>query len=324
MFFKLFFLVCTFSLVADVENSLIPLIENYETCKNLPIEKYSKNQFLEIKEALLQKKDKIRLVSYNLLFDLYDHNLPEIHRWPTRKNRVLASIKQMQPDLMGVQELYPNQLKDLLVDLEKDYIFVAKPCRDGELNGIFFKKKRFELLDQKVFYMTDTPEVPSSETLTMVLLKDRLTKKSFALFNTHLAFSKIDKREFQVRFIAKTLAPLTFPLLLTGDLNTFSNRLDLEKLPAHDGDYLHRIFSEAGLKDARELSLLGHLGPISTFTNLDSGTTGFQGQGTPGIFLDHIYVSKGITVLIHAVEPSKVDGNFPSDHMPILIDFYLQ
>ena len=49
----------------------------------------------------------------------------------------------------------------------------------------------------------------------------------------------------------------------------------------------------------------------------------FKGTGTPGIILDYIYVSKKITVLTHAVELGTVDGHFPSDHMPVLIDFLI-
>ena len=66
---------------------------------------------------------------------------------------------------------------------------------------------------------------------------------------------------------------------------------------------------------------MGHLGPIVTFTNSPENGVPFKGTGTPGIFLDHILVSKGLSVLIHAVQPGTVGGYFPSDHMPVLIDF---
>lgn len=108
-----------------------------------------------------------------------------------------------------------------------------------------------------------------------------------------------------------------------GDLNTFPNRIDLDRLPFLDGDYIHRILTQTILHDARDVSLLGHLGPISTFTNNPPDIQKFQGTGTPGVFLDHIYVSKEITVLIHATQPVTVGGGYPSDHMPVFIDFTL-
>lgn len=318
-------LLCSFGLIA-VENSIIPLIEKVEIIENLPVAKYSKNQYQEIVSHLNQKDEKIRLVTYNVLFNRYDHNLDEVNRWPNRLPRIVKLIEEMQPDIMGVQELYTNQSEELLPCIEQTYAFFSRACEDGELNGIFYRKDRFEVIDSKIWYMTATPNVPSSETLTLLQLKDLKTCKVIAVFNTHLAFSKIDKRDFQVRFIAEKIESFAeqMPVILTGDLNTFPNRLDLEKLPFYDGDYINRLLTAGSLKDARNVSILGHLGPISTFSNAEDGIAPFKGTGTPGVFLDHIYVSEGINVLIHAVQPGTVDGHFPSDHLPVLIDLTIR
>jgi endonuclease/exonuclease/phosphatase family metal-dependent hydrolase len=63
---------------------------------------------------------------------------------------------------------------------------------------------------------------------------------------------------------------------------------------------------------------------MSTFTNEGQDPAAFKGVGTPGVFLDHIFVTKDLTVLVHAVQPVKVDGCFPSDHMPIVVDLIVQ
>lgn len=310
-----------------VENSVIPLVEKFERIENLTPQKYSQNQYLEICSVLNQREERLRLATYNVLFNLYDHNLEEINRWPQRLPRIVELINEMQPDIMGVQELYPDQLADLLPHLEHTFAFYAKACKDGELNGFFYRKERFEVVDSQIWYMTSTPEIPSSETLTMLQLKDLKTGKCFAIFNTHLAFSKINKREFQAQFIAKKISVYAkqMPVILTGDMNTFPQRLDLEKLPFYDGDYIQRIFTKKNLQEAREVSILGHLGPISTFSNADNNDgTPFKGTGTPGVFLDHIYVSDGVQVIMHAVQPGTVEGHFPSDHLPVLIDFILE
>lgn len=303
----------------------MPQIEKVENINNLPSHKYSKNQWLEIASALERKEECIRLVTYNVLFNLYDDKLEECNRWPQRLPRIIELIDEMQPDVIGVQELYPDQLQDILPYMEKSYVFYARACKDGELNGIFYNKDRFELINSNVWYMTATPKVPSSETLTMVQLKDRKTGKSVAIFNTHLAFAKVDKRDFQARFIVERMGEYAkrMPVILTGDMNTFPHRLDLNKLPFYDGDYIHRIFTSKHLQDAKNVSILGHLGPISTFSNAPDDVMAFKGTGTPGVFLDHIYVSKGITVMIHAVQAGKVNGYFPSDHLPVLIDFII-
>lgn len=112
------------------------------------------------------------------------------------------------------------------------------------------------------------------------------------------------------------------PVVFMGDLNTFPNRPDMS-FPALDGDYVDQILTKKTLHDSLHVSVGGHVGPISTFTNKDPDVIPFQGTGTPGVFLDHIYVSKEITVLMHAVQPGTVDGHFPSDHMPVVVDCVL-
>lgn len=324
-YFLVFFILVNHFYGFSVENSIIPLMEKYETIENLASEKYSKKQLSEIQDYLKQKDNRIRLVTYNMLFNLYDHKLEEQHRWPNRMPRLVEMIKEMQADVIGVQELYHDQVKELLPFMTDEYEFFAKACEDGELNGIFYRKDRFEVIASKVTYMTLTPETPSSETLTMLHLRDKKTGQEFAIFNTHLAFSNIEKREFQARFVADHLEPYIkhMPVIFTGDLNTFPNRPELNRLPFYDGDYIHRILTKNSLRDAKEMSLLGHLGPIATFTNSSNDVLPFQGIGTPGIFLDHIYVSQGLTVLLHAVQPGTVGGEFPSDHMPVIMDFLL-
>jgi endonuclease/exonuclease/phosphatase family metal-dependent hydrolase len=320
------FLFCV-SQVESVENSIVPIVAKYETLENIPKAKYSPNQYAEISSALQHKPECLRVATYNVLFNIYDHNLEEANRWPQRLPRIAELLDEMAPDVLCVQELYPDQMGDLLQYIGQDYAFYSRPCEDNELNGIFYKKERFEVIDSHVWYMTTTPEVPSSETLTMVQLKDRRTGKSVAVFNTHLAFSKIDKRDFQARFIAEHIKAYAhgLPYVLTGDLNTFPNRLDIGNLPFYDGDYVHRQLIQGGLADARDVSILGHLGPLSTFTNASQDDPRpFQGTGTPGILLDHIYVSQGVQVLMHAVQPGTVEGHYPSDHLPIFIDFYLE
>src|SRR6185437_3441462 len=130
-----------------------------------------------------------------------------------------------------------------------------------------------ELIDSKVWHMTATSEKPTSGTLTMVMLKDLITGKTIAAFNTHLAFSNINMRDAESRFIAEQIEPYAkqMPVVLTGDLNTFSQRLDMPLLPAFDGDYVQRTLTKGSLKNSQDVSILGHLGPISTFTNAPEG-----------------------------------------------------
>lgn len=305
-------LLTTFS-AEGVENSIIPVIENFESIENLPSTKLTKNQLSEISDALEKKAEKIRLVTYNMLFNLYDHHLDEENRWPNRLPRIVELINEMKPDIINTQELYPSQVEDIVSLIGKDFsFFPGQKDDDGESYGIFYRTDRFELISSQIDYP-----------LSMVQLKDLKTDKIIQICNTHMPLSNIEKRESNAHKIVQITESFAkeMAVIFTGDLNTFPGRLDLENLPFYDGDYIHRILSKGALKNSKEQSLLGHFGPISTFTNNQTSVQPFQGTGTPGIILDHIYVSEKVTVLTHAVEHGTVDGHFPSDHMPVLIDF---
>lgn len=304
------------NLAFAVENSTISVMEKFECIENIPTYKFSKNQWSEIVDALEKKEEKIRLVTYNMLFNLYDHHLDEENRWPNRLPRIVELIQEIQPDIICTQELYPPQAHDLSNRLENDFAFFeGQKDADGESYGIFYRKERFELLSSQV----KTP-------VSIVQLKDLKTGKIFSVFNTHLSFANIEKREMQAREIVQIIAPVAerMAVIFAGDLNTFSHRMDLDLLPFYDGDYIHRILSQGSLKNSQERSLIGHFGPISTFTNRDPNIKPFEGIGTPGVILDYIYTSEQVTVLSHATERGTVNGHFPSDHLPVLIDFLIQ
>lgn len=312
---------CTF--IETVENSIVSAIEESEVLERLPEHKYSKNQFSQIAAALKHKEERLRIVSFNMLANDADHKREEINRWPQRLLRIVEIIEEIAPDVIGAQELYQTQLEELFPYISPTFGFYGEPRQDGELNGVFYRKSRFELVKGRVW---DIPQTgPIGNNLTMLQLRDLLTGQLFAIFNIHLAFGA-NEREEEVRFIIQQILPIAqrMPVMLTGDLNTFPNRLDLERLPFYDGDYIHRLLTKNIFKDSSEVSLLGHLGPISTFTNAPGDGIPFQGKGTPGVLLDRIYVSKGMMVLIHAVQSGKVNGHFPSDHMPVIIDILIR
>ena len=301
--------------IGSIQNSIIPTIEYFESIENLPSQKFTKKQLEEINKALDKKEEKIRLVTYNMLFNLYDHNLEEENRWLNRLPRIVELIQAINPDIICTQELYPTQVQDIEDLLNNEFAFFSGCVDpDGESYGIFYKKNRFEVQSSQV----ETP-------LSILQLKDVKTDKTISVFNTHLAFSNIEKREVEAHKIVQLIKPYAKDgaVIFTGDLNTFPARLDLTGLPFYDGDYLHRILSTAAIKNAESCSLIGHFGPISTFTNSGTGITPFQGTGTPGVVLDYIYASDKVIILTHATEPGTIDGHFPSDHMPVIIDFII-
>lgn len=316
------------SFLGGIENSVVPLVEKYENLVNFPSHKFSKPQFEEIQQVLTHKNARLRIVSYNMLSDdsnnEHERGKDKQYNWKSRLLRIMEVFEEMQPDIIAVQELSERQVNDLLPLMQETYEFYGYPRnKDQEFNGFFYRKSRFVVELHKIMTVYESGSI--TNTLTALQLKDKTTQKKFAVFNTHLPFSSPNQRELEVQSALKLMQPFAdkMPILFMGDLNTFPNRLDLD-LPFYDGDYLHRLLTEKLFQDASDVAILGNFGPLATYTNDSRSILPFRGQGTPGVILDHIYVSDKVQVLVHAVQPATVNKLYPSDHMPIFIDFLLK
>ena len=332
-FFLLFFCFHTV-LEAAIENSIVGLLDSKRLIHNIEAKKYSRNQYGAIAEALRQKSGIIRIASYNMLFDRYDYLLPVNFRWKQRLTRLVDIIDDMHADLICFQELYPNQIKELLDALDDEYTLTSctesddedEPC---EINGILIRKGRFQCQKVLTWYISETPSEPmldlapkEKKTVCEVHLTDWVSKKELVVLCTHISFGSPDSREYAAKVLSNYVEPLckNKPVILAGDFNTFAARLDEPILPYYDGNYMLKILTSKSLRNAKDAALIGTMGPLSTYTNKEGALMPFQGTGTPGVFLDHIFTAGQIVVLLHAVQPAKVDGFFASSHMPVIVD----
>ena len=332
----------------EITYSIMPVLEQIESH---PPEKYSEKHLAEIRELLARQAEKIRVVTYNILFDLFDHKLKDpIYSWASRLPKVVQSVENMQPDILCLQETYLNQIEDLQKFLGDRYNYFVGAGATGEVNAVFYNKERFEIdlenygdeltnatlamplnpKDEKQLAKIPNllpPETEPGRQLTLVHFLDRITGKKFAVVNTHLTYFRLNAREDQAHFIAEIvqkLHALNTPVIFTGDLNTFSNVSERE-FSFLDGTRVCQIF-ERVLKDTRNVALLGRLGPAATglraFTDRD-GQGPFGMDENPDVILDHIFVSPEVLVIINATETALVEGHFPSDHLPVIADIVL-
>jgi endonuclease/exonuclease/phosphatase family metal-dependent hydrolase len=77
-----------------------------------------------------------------------------------------------------------------------------------------------------------------------------------------------------------------------------------------------------GYKYINDFDLLKDSETISKYRyGTDITFNGFQDDLTNREKIDFIFVSEKINVLHHAVIGDKFDNKYPSDHMPVIIDF---
>ena len=100
-----------------------------------------------------------------------------------------------------------------------------KPWSEG--CPIFFNTNRYELVDTKTFWLSETPEVMSKSwdssnyrICTYVILYDKLQKNQIAVFNTHLDHKSKMARQKGMELICKIIRTMEeIPVVLMGDFN---------------------------------------------------------------------------------------------------------
>src|SRR4030042_3072997 len=103
----------------------------------------------------------INVITYNIRFDNPGDGE---NRWDARKESLVRLLRDHDPDVFGIQEGLIHQVR-YLDSILADYSFIGKGRDDGidagELCAVFYKKTRFALLQQGLFWLSETPGVPS-------------------------------------------------------------------------------------------------------------------------------------------------------------------
>jgi len=324
-------LIITFSIFSEVNDSIIPTIK--EISPEQFSDKITRNQMQKIKKAELRKSDRVLLMSFNMLFNLKHKEtlLEKKYHWENRFPRIVQYLKFSSPDIIGAQELYKSQIDDLMSVISDKYAYYGIGRDDGkdkgEIQAVFYDKKRFKLLDAKTYFFSKNPTKVShnsykvKNTLTCCKFLDTRTDKKFIVLNTHLSFSSPQVRMYEAKFIKRFVdkLPSSMAVILMGDFNAFPMRFDLD-LPFFDGAFVVETITGGKMENSMNKSVMGHFGPISS-TNFSQDTKKvFSGNGTPGVILDFIFVNDKVFIRSHGIDPAKVDNEYMSDHFPVLAE----
>ncbi len=193
-------------------------------------------------------------------------------------------------------------------------------------NAIIYAKTRFKKLFSRILWTsTKTPNIPSNSDehisddpsgissfkhIVIAVLKDLITKKKFAIVNTHVT-ARSNGFVKHVSIIRGMLQNFVenhdnIPLILAGDLNTFTK----EGVKS----YLHMFANKESLDDMRRKTSV-HLesGWINGNTYFGTKTDKYRGKLTDDgkltqeSRLGHIGVSDHFEVLCTGTDPSLVD-----------------
>ncbi|MBM3836834.1 MAG: endonuclease/exonuclease/phosphatase family protein [Verrucomicrobia bacterium] len=239
--------------------------------------------------------------------------------WPQRRPVMRECIQKLNPDLIGTQEgLYP-QIKDIAQDLPQyEWLGLGREGGSrGEFMAVFYRRERFEPLEYDHFWLSDTPNVIASSTwgnsnrrmVTWVKFLDRHTQRQFYFFNTHLDHQIQAAREKSAALIRERIEGLktALPVLLVGDFNAVAG-----------GNKAYEILvNQNGLTDT--WSTAG--------TRRNERMSTFHGFGTPregGDRIDWILARGPVAADATEIVTFQKDGQYPSDHFPVVAWLRLQ
>ncbi|WP_405884766.1 MULTISPECIES: endonuclease/exonuclease/phosphatase family protein [unclassified Streptomyces] len=250
---------------------------------------------------------RLAVMTFNLRFA----STAEPNSWAVRRPVMRELLRRESPHVIGTQEGLYQQLRDIGSDLGPHYDRIGtghKGGSHGESVAIFYDTRRLAPVEYDHFWLSDTPELIGSNTwgaafprlVTWVRFRDLRDGREFYALNTHLDNASQYARARAARLISERIARLdgALPLVVTGDFNAAAH-----KNPVYD------TMLGAGLVDtwdtAAERSTL-----YGTFH-------GYKPLAPNGDRIDWILVTPGATVHRAAVNTFSVDGQFPSDHLPV-------
>jgi len=253
----------------------------------------------------------IRVASYNLRMDTPRDSL---NAWPHRKENVKALIQYHDFDIIGTQEGFIHQLKDILEIPEYAYFGAGRDDgkQAGEHSAILYKKARFEIIDSGNFWLSETPEKPGlgwdatccNRICSWAKFLDKAARREFYVFNVHFDHQGVIARQESGKLMVSKIKEIAkdAPVICTGDFNSTPETEQIKGMSAL-------------LNDAYAITALAPYGPVGT-------TNSFRFTAPMKHRIDYVFVSKHFGVSKYAVLTDAKNQRYPSDHLPVVADVH--
>lgn len=263
--------------------------------------------------SVKEQTSEIKWATFNIRLDTpYD----SLNNWEYRKDSVASFIRNQDLDIVGMQEVLHNQLVDLKTRLP-EYAEIGVGREDGKTKGeyapIFFKKDRFEVLDNNTFWLSQYPDSigfigwdgACTRIATWAKMKDKQNGKIFMAINTHFDHVGTEARRKGALLIIEKIKEIVGdqPAVLTGDFNVNDSSEAYNTLTTNSF-VLKDAHKEAATKEGVDYTFhnFGRIEPSSCEK------------------IDFIFITPNIKVSNSYIpEEAKQEGKFLSDHNPEVV-----
>ncbi|AKS47023.1 Metal-dependent hydrolase, endonuclease/exonuclease/phosphatase family [Octadecabacter temperatus] len=292
--------------VAVLVASLVAISGGMVACNSLP------------QPVKAPQSDTLRVATYNVHYiwmgrETGDWSLGD---WERRKEPLQTAFRSLEADVVGFQEMESfgrgmapaNLTLDWLRDQNPDYAAAAvgDPAEFPSTQPIFYRQDRLELRDQGWFFFSETPDVIYSRTFngswpafaSWAEFEDQ-NGSVFRVYNLHTEYRSMSNKQLSAALVAERIAAPAnqMPVFVIGDFNA--------------------------IRGSTTLGILE-----------DVGVTFWPSQGSSFHFnrglnlfpaIDHIGGINGVESVGETFSVrGRFDGEWPTDHYPVVGDFTLR
>ena len=271
---------------------------------------------LAVRPAQAEDATPIRVMSFNIRYGTAKDGE---NSWTKRRDFLVDTIRQFDPDLLGTQETLADQ-KDFLAEKLPGYEAHGVGRDDGKLKGemaaLFFRRDRFEKITGGHFWLSESPDTVGKKgwdaalprLVSWVKLKETRQPDELPLLflNTHFDHMGEKAREESAKLIRSKITELGqgCRVVVTGDFN------------AGEGSKPYQaLFGAEGKAASPVEDTLRVYQPVR---GKEEGTfTAFKPSATTGDRIDWIGASRHFEVRTAGIDRTQKNGATPSDHFPV-------
>ena len=249
--------------------------------------------------------------------------------WVFRRHLVKEVLTRHHPDVLGLQEALDFQIAELHAMLPGYGMSGVDDAAGAKVlhNAIFFDGARFALLEEGLFWFSDTPHIPGSKgwgnimprNCAWVRLIDKGAEQSFYFYNIHLDHLSPRSRKKSVALLMQRIHARSCrdAFVLTGDFNAREKSAPIRYLK---GKVPLNIRNEGKLINPDPLRDTFRV----RYPNLRNAAT-FHGYGRYffRFKLDYTFVPATIRVLDARIVEMCIKKCYPSDHFPLLTHLHI-
>ena len=252
------------------------------------------------------QNNSVKVMTYNIR---YDNPKDSINSWQNRKVALYKQILAQKPDLLGTQEGLAHQIDFLekhLTNYKKIGIGREDAKRKGEFCAIFYHSKKYKLLKEGTFWLSDTPDKISvgwdaalERICTYGIFENLENQGKILILNAHFDHIGAKARTQSAKLIKRKIKTLTkkpIPTIFMGDLNVLPQNPAIATLSSF-------------LTDSRKAPIIkGRTGTFNAFkTNYEEKR------------IDYIFSNEQLTALSYQVLDERYSQKYLSDHFPVVV-----